>query len=133
MIIGEGGKRPRLLIVEDDFVQIAFLEEMLAEIGALVVAAAGNLSAGLQAAESEDLDAAFLDVNLGGKRSCFLIADALRRRRIPFAFSTGYSGTALPASYRDVPILAKPFDMGELEQALQALLQEKALQESGKS
>jgi len=58
-----------------------------------------------------------LDLNLRGRKT-YPIAEALLRRGIPFVLSTGYDTTDLPAEIRSVPIVQKPFQQQELEQAL---------------
>ena len=50
------------------------------------------------------------------------IADALVRRGVPFAFSTGYDTMGLAEAYRAFPTLQKPFDPSELEPLLEQLL-----------
>ena len=55
------------------------------------------------------LDIAVLDVNLSGETS-FPIADALRRKGVPFVFATGYGESiAVPGHYADVPVVPKPW------------------------
>ena len=62
-----------------------------------------------------------LDINLAGGRS-FQVADALRARAIPFAFSTGYAGGGdLPEHFHDVPIISKPLDPAHLVATLARL------------
>ena len=65
--------------------------------------------------------AAFVDGNLGG-RPVDAVAQALADRAIPFAFVTGYSREALPAPFRDAPLLAKPFGPDQLSDTLRGLL-----------
>ena len=64
-------------------------------------------------AATPGLDGALLDINLAGE-NCFPIADALAARGVPFMFLTGYGATVLPAPYRDVPCLPKPFNLTEM-------------------
>ena len=59
-----------------------------------------------------------LDVNLSGETS-FPIADALRRKGVPFVFATGYGESiAVPGHYADVPVVPKPYDEKALRLAL---------------
>jgi DNA-binding response OmpR family regulator len=100
-------ERKRILLVEDEYFIASDLRRLLEQHGITVVGPVGGLEAGLVLAE-EDLDAAVLDVNLEGAYS-FPIADRLADRAIPFMFVTGYDDWALPACYRDIPRVAKPF------------------------
>jgi hypothetical protein len=82
--------------------------DVLCDCGCCAVGPAPRLAQGLMLAAVERLDGALLDVNLAGE-ACFPIAAALDARGIPFAFLTGYSDGAIPAEYREVPRLMKPF------------------------
>ena len=75
---------PRVLIVEDEAVIAMALEMFLEELGAQVVATAGNVQEALQKATSEDFDIAFLDVNLNGQKA-HVLPGVLERRHKPFA------------------------------------------------
>jgi hypothetical protein len=50
------------------------------------------------------------------------VADILREREIPFAFTTGYGRTAIDHSYSGVPILHKPFSPDQLQAVVSRLL-----------
>lgn len=114
-VTGEGARR--VLVVEDEVMIALMVEQMLAEIGYEVVGPGMRLREAVSLAETEAVDAAVLDVNLGGDRS-FPVADVLRRRGVPFVFATGYGSAGLDEPYRDATVLRKPFDRPELERAL---------------
>lgn len=107
----------RILVVEDEMTIAFMIEDMLVELGHEVVELAMRLPEALKAAERPDIDLAILDVNLDGLRS-FPVADVLISRHIPFAFATGYGAAGLDASYRDRPVLAKPFLLSDLKKLL---------------
>jgi CheY-like chemotaxis protein len=107
----------RVLVVEDEM-SIAFLiEDMLADLGHVVVELAMRLPQALDAARRVNVDLAILDVNLDGDRS-FPVADILMERAIPFAFATGYGAAGLDEAYRGKPVLAKPFLCEDLRKLL---------------
>ena len=86
-------KGRRILVVEDEMMIAMLVEDMLGELGCAVVGPAHALDTALAMAASEvGLDAALLDVNLGGT-SVFPVADALRAKGVPAIFSTGYTAT----------------------------------------
>ena len=65
--------RRRILIVEDDWMVAQDMSDMVEELGGAVVGPAGELAQGLALAESEELAAAILDVNLNGTPSLWRI------------------------------------------------------------
>ncbi len=111
----------RILVIEDESMVSMLIEDALVDMGCVVVALASRLEDGLAKAQTLAFDAAILDVNLAGERS-FGIADALRIRKLPYVFATGYGMTSIPENLRDAPILQKPFSPMELERALLAAL-----------
>ncbi|MGD9541817.1 MAG: response regulator, partial [Methylocystis sp.] len=102
---------PRVLIVEDDAVIAMALEMFLEELGAQVVAVAGNVQDALQKATCEDFDLAFLDINLNGQKA-HVLPSVLERRHKPFAFVTGYGEQGVLGAHADAPVVAKPFSRG---------------------
>lgn len=110
----------RVLVVEDEPVVAMCLEDILDALGCVPVGPAARLSEGLELARSAALDAAILDINLGGERS-MPIAEALRLRGIPFAFATGYG--AAPEGFADqAPLIEKPYGERDVQWALRQLL-----------
>lgn len=103
----------RILIVEDEYFIASDLKRALEAEQATVVGPAGTIDAGIALAEAEPLDAAVLDVNLEGGES-YGIADRLTAREIPYLFLTGYDGWALPAIYRGIPRVTKPFPRNQV-------------------
>ena len=108
----------RVLIVEDESLVAMLLETILEDMGCEPVGPASNLDDGLALAQDDGrLDAALLDVNVGG-RQVFPVAEALRDRGVPFVFSTGYGEGGLPDEWRGLPTLQKPFTEAAVREAL---------------
>jgi DNA-binding response OmpR family regulator len=103
----------RILVVEDSLLIADVIVDALCDCGCRTIGPAPRLEQGLMLAAVERLDGALLDVNLAGE-NCFPIAAALDARRVPFAFLTGYGELAIPAEYRAVPRLTKPFTIDAL-------------------
>jgi len=97
------------------------IQGMLADLGCESVISASTVGQALLLLDTAVVDAAMLDVNLNGERS-FPVADALRRRGVPFMFSSGYGIASLPAAYRDRPLLAKPYGDDELAEMFARIL-----------
>ncbi|MFT3975439.1 MAG: PAS domain S-box protein [Amaricoccus sp.] len=111
----------RVLVVEDEALIAMDIEAQLAAAGWDVVGPAGTIDEALALIAETRLDAALVDANVRG-RPVGEIAEALQARGVPFAFATGYGRSALPAGFRDVPLLAKPFASDHLIATVAALL-----------
>ena len=68
--------------------------------------------------ESNTIDAAVLDVNLGEGESSFPIAEAPEAKAIPFLFSTGYNWADIPDEWQRAVIVMKPLRIAAVEQLL---------------
>lgn len=111
----------KVLVVEDELLVAMVIEETLAEFGCVVAGVAATVAQALgQVQAVADLDAAILDVNLGGEK-VFPVADALRARKVPFVFSTGYGPADLAQRYPESRLLGKPYTPDALAAALAAL------------
>jgi two-component sensor histidine kinase/DNA-binding response OmpR family regulator len=111
----------RLMVVEDELLVSMLIEEILGELGAIVVGPYGRLADGLAAAKAERFDGAILDLNLAGE-SADPLADVLLARSVPFVFITGYQRESIDRRYANVPVLQKPIDSAALEGVLLTLL-----------
>jgi CheY-like chemotaxis protein len=112
----------RVLVIEDEMMVAMLLQDMLADLGCVVVGPAARVEQALAMIEAAGaLDAAVLDVNLNGQRS-YPVADVLAARSVPFVFATGYGEDSLMNGYRSFPLLQKPFRLSELGDALAKLL-----------
>src|ERR1700755_294503 len=98
----------RILVVEDAFLVVTLIEDMLVAAGCVVAGPIPRLSEALDAVDRETFDAAVLDVNLGGER-VYPSAAALSGRNVPFLFVPGYTRGVLPCEYAARPRLCKPF------------------------
>jgi CheY-like chemotaxis protein len=110
----------RLLVVEDEAMIAMAMEDMLTDLGCIVVDVAGSLAQALNRLDglADGLDGAILDVNLGGGETVYPVADALAVRGVPFIFATGYGAGGLDQRYRHTQILAKPVGLAVLRAAL---------------
>ena len=107
----------RVLVVEDEAAISLLLEDMLLDFGCEVIGPAARLSAALDAVAREQVDLAILDVNVAGE-PIYPVAEALAQRSIPFVFSTGYGSAGIRDTFRDRPVLQKPFAQHDLKQKL---------------
>ena len=116
----DGLANRRILVVEDEVLIAMQIEEILLDLGCVVVGAVGRLDAALELAADQALEAPILDVNiLGGL--VYPVAERLSARGIPFMLASGYSNWALPEPLRDLPRLMKPFRRRDLENGVRSL------------
>jgi DNA-binding response OmpR family regulator len=113
--------RCRILVVEDEAMISILVEDMVLDFGSEVVGPAAKIDEALRLASQANLDAAILDVNVGGA-AVFPVADILRSRGVPVIFATGYGTSGLPARFENDPKLPKPFSYEELAKALRTVL-----------
>ena len=107
----------RVLVVEDEMMVSMLIEDMLTDLGCVVVGPASRLDEAIELARSSEIDCAVLDVNLGGQ-PIFPLADILREKGAPFAFATGYGDAGLREADRGTPVLQKPFRESDLARVL---------------
>lgn len=108
----------RVLVVEDEFLIAEMLSRDLQDAGAVVIGPASDLASAMGLLKAGlAMDAAVLDVNLGGE-PVYPLADALEARGVPFVFATGYDVWALPERFAGVPRCEKPIDLRALLRAL---------------
>jgi PAS domain S-box-containing protein len=118
-----GLRNKRILIVEDEPLLSMELEAILAAAGCEVVGSAESVARAKALVADVECDAALVDINLAGQ-PIDDVAAALRQKRIPFAFVTGYGREALPPGFREAAVLGKPFDQEQLLTLLGGLLNE---------
>ena len=124
---GETGSGPvrRILLVEDDVLVGAVTESMLADMGHLVTRAEDGPSA-LDALARAEFDLLFTDVRMpGGLNGLQLAREVVRKRPgMRVLLCSGWTDNTLGEESLGAawPLLAKPFDGAELEQALRDVL-----------
>jgi two-component sensor histidine kinase/CheY-like chemotaxis protein len=112
----------RILVVEDSALAAMELCQTISDAGFVVVGPAGSIPEALALAERKDLSAAVLDVNLHGE-PVFPVADALRKRKVPIVFVTGYGDQyVFPQDLRDARRLTKPVQADQLLDAISATI-----------
>jgi CheY-like chemotaxis protein len=120
MGVGDLSSSPgrRVLVVDDEVLVAMLITDMLEDLGHQVIGPAHDLDDGLALAKAGGFDCAILDISLNGKSS-MPIADTLRQRGLPFMFASGYPPNPDETGFEGVPLLQKPFDMRQVEEALE--------------
>jgi DNA-binding response OmpR family regulator len=109
-----------ILVVEDEPMIAAMLDDLLTDLGCRVMGPALNLVQAQGLLDKETCDAAIVDLNLNGTMAHPLI-ETLRARGVPVIVATGYGSDVpdLPAGCR---MLAKPYAIQHVAEALKACL-----------
>lgn len=111
-----------ILLIEDQSLIALDTEAMLHELGASTVETLAAVEPALSWLDHNRPHAAVLDINLG-TTSSFAIAEKLAQHSIPFIFTTGYGeDAAVPAQFSGILIVAKPYSVEAMGQALLACL-----------
>jgi DNA-binding response OmpR family regulator len=111
----------RIMIAEDEYLIAEDLRQALEDEGASVLGPAASVDAAVALiAAGSAIDAAVLDLNLGGEMS-FPAADLLAEQGVPFLFTTGYELSALPPRFGQVKRCEKPFDYAEVARGLREI------------
>lgn len=104
----------RIFLVEDEILVAMMMRDILADLGFTVVGPYSRLSEAMVAAVRDEIDAAVVDVNLGGQM-VYPLAEVLVARQIPFVFVTGYGIESIDQRFGYVPVVKKPIQRKVLE------------------
>lgn len=109
-----GESAPRILIAEDTPIVALALAQIVRRLSCEPVGPVARTDELRRISETEPVDAAVLDVNLGGDL-VFGAADHLAARNVPLLFVTGYDASRFPERFRNTPRLEKPYVTQQLE------------------
>lgn len=109
-----------ILVAEDHFLIAMDTEHSLRDRGATDVRVVPSIRDALQLLADFRPDVAVLDFSLSDG-TAVEVAAALTALQVPFVFATGYGDSvAIPAPYRHVPIVRKPYSVEDLVTNLNA-------------
>jgi signal transduction histidine kinase/CheY-like chemotaxis protein len=114
-----------VLLVEDDDEVAALATEMLAHLGYGVTRAASASAALGALSDDRAIDLVFSDVMMPGGMNGVQLAREIRARRtdLPVVLTTGFQGMeANGAEAEGIPVVPKPYQLGDLASALAAAL-----------
>ena len=103
----------RVLVVEDEMLVSLLIEDTLSEQKCVIVGPCDQIAPALEAARTEAIDLAVLDVNIAGSK-VYPVADVLTARKIPFLLLSGYGKSAIPINHPEWRVCSKPFRSEEL-------------------
>jgi DNA-binding response OmpR family regulator len=108
-----------VLIVEDDRGMALMLEDVLVDAG-YDVEHAVDLAQGEDIMANKPIDAAILDIRIGGGAS-YPLARELHARHIPCLFASSVRRIEMPPDMRWTPLIGKPYTADQLLTSLKAL------------
>lgn len=108
----------RVFIVEDEIMVAFEMVDLLEDMGFEIVGPSIHLEDAKSIAKKQDIDIAFLDVNLGSGKTSQPVAEALRNRNIPFVFITAYDRDQIDFIGPDDMVLKKPLSGDMLARTL---------------
>jgi PAS domain S-box-containing protein len=104
----------RLLLAEDEALVAIDIKDMLVELGFEVVGPYSNVAQALAVVTNYGIDAAILDINLGGEL-IYPVAERLIDKGVPFMFMTGYGAEAIDERFAHCRVLQKPIQRQVLQ------------------
>jgi len=109
--------KPRILVLEDNYLTADALCELVRNCGCDVAGAVGRVETAIAFLEDREIDGAIVDINLHGNPS-FPVCRELQRRNVPFFFVSGYGEPVIPDAFRQSRLLSKPVGQHDLKAAL---------------
>ena len=119
----QGGRRMRILVVDDEYLIAQDLAEVIGEAGCDVIGPASDLTDALRLIREGRTDAAVIDLNLGAGDEGVLLAERLTAHLCPFVAFSG-DDTACErfrGRFPDAQVLGKPAPRHELRRAIAVL------------
>jgi len=107
----------RIMVVEDEALVAMIVSDALVDLGYSVVGPFSRAADAVAAIRNEEVDAAILDINLGGEL-VYPLAQQLTDHKVPFMFITGYGTESIDGRFADVPVLQKPIERPMLQRIL---------------
>ena len=116
----------RILIVDDDFVTLDTLRDVLTDMGYVVAGDAMSVEEAEQVLLKEEIDFAILDINLGAENDGISLGHKLKDNYgIPFIYLTAYSdGATISAAAQTQPFgyIIKPFSAADIHAAIEVAI-----------
>jgi CheY-like chemotaxis protein len=110
-----------VLILEDEVLVSAMIEDLVLDLGAERAIVCNTLEQARQAVEGQGVQWAILDV-LIGRQDSGEIADALAARGTPFLFASASGLETIGERHRHRPLLSKPFSNEQLRASVETAM-----------
>lgn len=121
--MAEGSAPRRLLVVEDELLVAAAIEDVIRSLGLGIVGPAARAGDALRLLEDDGpVDGAVIDIKLRHGETAYPVAARLRRQGVPFLFVTAYTRGSVDPPFSTERILSKPFSADVLRRVIHAML-----------
>jgi CheY-like chemotaxis protein len=111
----------RILVLEDDLLNALLIEDTLRFAGHRIVGPAKTIPQALTLLDDDQVDAAVLDFQIDDEVS-FDVQQRLDELGIPWAITTAHAASFVTPQVSHVPLLIKPFTVGELLELVSELV-----------
>ena len=111
----------RIFIVEDEAIVAFEMSDVLEDLGFEVVGPSIHLEEATERASEAQIDAAFLDVNLGQEKSSQPVMEILKERGIPYVFITAYDSEQISFIGPEDKVIKKPVSSKQLLACLRGM------------
>lgn len=112
----------KILIVEDEFIALTYLQGILSELGINNILSANDSKKAEEIAFENELDLVFMDINLGQLTDGILCAKLINEKHdIPIIYTTAYADEETLNYTKETNIfgyIIKPFDSKDVESTL---------------
>ena len=119
-------KKLKVMIVEDEFITLDNLRDILEEIGYEISGDAMNADEAIEILEEGETDIAILDINLRDSKSGLWIGQQINEKyKIPFIYLTAYSDQStveMAATTEPYSYLVKPFTREDIFVAIEVAM-----------
>ena len=106
-------RKPRVLVIEDEFLIAVTVKEMLEHLGCDVIGPIATWRGAISQCATVDADAAVLSLILEGQE-VYPVAAILAARNVPFGFASGTDHAHTNPGWAGRPFLSKPHTMAGL-------------------
>lgn len=104
----------RVLVIEDEYFLADDIARALRQLGAQIVGPTGELKEASNLLDGDlAIDAAVVDINLQNDM-VFPLARAMRARKVPLVFTSGYDRKSIDAEFQDVRLWEKPLNIAAM-------------------
>jgi two-component SAPR family response regulator len=103
----------RVLIAEDEYLIAMDMADALSKVGCVIVGPVSTGEEGMRKLANERINLAILDIRLRDGEA-YGLAEAIRARKIPIIFASGYDAEWLRFDFANTQFLSKPVDQAKL-------------------
>lgn len=109
----------RILILDDDYLAALGVQDLVEDLGGIVVGLVGRLDHARQVVREQQIDGAILDIRLDNVTS-YPLARELMEAGTVVVFLTGFEPGSIEPEFRSLPRISKPYNPQQGEHVLRS-------------